>query len=59
MNQLYFGDNFQKTHDKIQIITVEQLLNNKVPNLPESSKTTFKKATRKTLEKDTQIKFDI
>ena len=56
----YFDeDNFQKTHDKIQIITVEQLLNNEIPNLPESSKTTFKKAARKTLEKDTQIKFDL
>jgi len=56
----YFDqDSFKKAYDKIQIITVEQLLNNEMPNLPTSSKTTFKTAARGTLEKDTQTKFII
>lgn len=33
-------------HDKIQIISVEDLINDRLPKIPESNETTFKKATK-------------
>lgn len=48
-NQLYFGD-------KIQVISVEDLLDNRRPAIPQSTIETFKKAEKKSTDTDTQIK---
>jgi hypothetical protein len=42
----YREDLFAATYDKIQILTVEDLLNHKTVNIPRSMKTTFKTAKR-------------
>jgi site-specific DNA-methyltransferase (adenine-specific) len=52
--QGYFSESFK--YEKIQIITVEDILNGKLPNRPASKVETFKQAERKTSEKDTQQK---
>jgi len=55
--QGYFNqDQFGSQYDKIQIITVEDLLDHKQPNIPASLKGTFKTAKKETKEKDTQQK---
>ena len=45
--------------DKIQIATIEDLLEYKMPKIPESRKETFKKASKKSSEKDTQSRLGI
>ena len=53
--QGYFKEeSFKSLYDKIQIITVEDLLSHKAPNLPKTTKTVFKTAQKKTSIKDTQ-----
>jgi len=52
--QGYFSESFK--YEKIQILTVEDILNGKLPNRPASKVETFKQAERKTSEKDTQQK---
>lgn len=42
--------------DKIQIITVENLMSGIMPKIPESTQETFKKATKVSTEQDTQAK---
>lgn len=42
-------------HDKIQVISVEDLMDNRLPQIPESNETTFKKAELKK-DNNTQIK---
>jgi adenine specific DNA methylase Mod len=55
--QGYFNqDQFGSQYDRIQIITVEDLLDHKLPNIPFSIKGTFKTAQKETKEKDTQQK---
>ena len=55
--QGYFNEEqFGTQYDKIQIITVEDLLDHRDPNLPKSIKGTFKSAQKTTKEKDTQNK---
>jgi adenine specific DNA methylase Mod len=55
-----FVDQYGNTHgDKIQVISVEDLLDDRRPNIPQSTIETFKKAEKKTSENDTQIKMEI
>ena len=46
-------------YDKIQIISVEDLMNGKTPQIPESTKTTFKKSAPKVEEEDTQVELGL
>jgi site-specific DNA-methyltransferase (adenine-specific) len=46
----YREDMFGTTYDKIQLLTVEDLINHKAVNIPRSMKTTFKTAKRETGE---------
>jgi len=58
--QGYFNEElFGIQNDKIQIITVEDLLNHKLPNIPYSTVGVFKSAQKTTKEEDTQSKLDI
>jgi hypothetical protein len=51
----YFSqDQFGSQYDKIQIMTVEDLLEHKFPNIPRSTLGVFKTAQKETKEKDTQ-----
>ncbi len=52
--QGYFSPDFK--YEKIQILTVQDILNGKLPNRPASRVETFKAAERKTTEKDSQQK---
>ena len=53
--QTFYGDRF----DKIQILTVEHILDDRGVEFPDSRKMTFKKAVRKIEEsKDSQAKLD-
>jgi len=55
-----FTDDYNNTYcDKIQIISIEDLLEGKRPLIPQSKFETFKKAEKKSNEKDTQIKFEM
>jgi site-specific DNA-methyltransferase (adenine-specific) len=55
-----FTDDFGNTHcDKIQVISVEDLLEGKRPLIPQSKFETFKKAEKKSTDTDTQIKIDL
>lgn len=55
-----FIDQFNNTYgDKIQIISVEDLLENKRPQIPASTIETFKKAEKKTIQNNTQGKLEI
>jgi hypothetical protein len=47
----YREDIFGTKYDKIQVVSVEDLLENKKPLMPESTKGTFKKA-KKSIEKN-------
>ncbi len=49
----YYSDEFH--YDKIQIITIEDLLDDKMPQIPESIISTFKQATKKFEEDNQQI----
>jgi len=49
----YYSDEFH--YDKIQIITIEDLLDDKLPQIPESIISTFKQATKKFEEDNTQL----
>lgn len=46
-------------YDRIQIVSVEDLLDDRLPHLPESTKTTFKSAGAETTEEDTQTKLEM
>jgi DNA modification methylase len=52
----YREDIFGTTYDKIQILSVEDLLDHKTVNIPRSLKTTFKTAKRETKENKGQEK---
>jgi DNA modification methylase len=52
----YREDMFGTTYDKIQLLTVEDLINHKTVNIPRSMKTTFKTAKRETGENKGQEK---
>lgn len=55
-----FTDDFGNTYsDKIQIISVEDLLEGKRPQIPQSKFETFKKAEKKSTDTDTQIEMEI
>lgn len=55
-----FGKGMPKADcDKMQIITVEDLLEHKGIDMPTSSETTFKSAPKETLDTSTQTKLDI
>ena len=55
-----FTDDIGNTYsDKIQIISVEDLLEGKRPQIPQSKYETFKKAEKKSTDNDTQIKFEL
>jgi adenine specific DNA methylase Mod len=45
--------------DKIQISTIEDLLDNRFPHIPESTKETFKKAVKKTTSNNDHPKLDL
>jgi len=47
---------FGRSYDKIQIITVEDLLGGRYPNIPTSSVTIFKRAEKESTQRDTQTK---
>ena len=54
--QGYFREEqFGTQYDKIQIISVDDLLENKFPNIPYSTTGIFKSAQRTTKEQDTQV----
>jgi hypothetical protein len=44
--------------DKIQIATIEDLLDNRFPKIPESKKETFKKAIKKSVLDGTEQRLD-
>lgn len=52
----YREDMFGTTYDKIQLLTMEDLINHKTVNIPRSMKTTFKTAKRETQENKGQEK---
>jgi DNA modification methylase len=52
----YHEELFGSTYDKIQILTVEDLINHKTVNIPRSLKTTFKTAKRELGENNNQKK---
>jgi DNA modification methylase len=55
-----FMDDFGNSYcDKFQIISVQDLLEGKYPQIPQSKYETFKKAEKKTTEADTQIKMEM
>ncbi len=55
-----FTDDFNNTYgDKIQIISVEDLLQGKRPLIPQSKFETFKKAEKKITGNDTQAKLEL
>jgi len=54
-----FAINDNVFSDKIQISTIEDLLDNRVPKIPESTKETFKKAIKKINEDATQPTLDM
>jgi DNA modification methylase len=55
-----FKDQFENTYgDKIQIISVEDLLENKRPQIPASTIETFKKAEKKSTESGNQGKLEL
>jgi len=55
-----FEDQYGNTHgDKIQVISVEDLLDNRRPAIPQSTIETFKKAEKKSTDTDTQGKLPI
>jgi site-specific DNA-methyltransferase (adenine-specific) len=55
-----FTDDYNNTHcDKIQIISVENLLEGKRPVIPQSIFETFKKSEKKSTATDTQIKIGL
>ncbi|MGB8491451.1 MAG: hypothetical protein WCE64_10360 [Bacteroidales bacterium] len=55
-----FTDDIGNTYgDKIQVISVEDLLTGKRPQIPQSKYETFKKAEKKVTYADTQIKMNI
>jgi hypothetical protein len=55
-----FTDDFNNTYsDKIQIISVEDLLEGNRPQIPTSKYETFKKAEKKSTETDTQAKLKL
>jgi site-specific DNA-methyltransferase (adenine-specific) len=55
-----FTDEFGNIHcDKIQLISVEDLLSGKRPVIPYSRTETFKQAEKKSSEADTQIKMEL
>jgi site-specific DNA-methyltransferase (adenine-specific) len=56
---LFTDDAGNSYSDKIQIISVEDLLQNKRPMIPQSVYETFKKAERKSSEKYTQTSLDL
>jgi len=53
----YDSENWRNIFDKIQIITVEELFNGQRIEHPESTKTTFKTATKKTHSEDTKASY--
>lgn len=55
----YLEINGNTFSDKIQIATIEDLLDGRYPNIPESRKETFKKAEKKATETDTQKKMEL
>lgn len=55
-----FTDDYNHTYgDKIQIISVEDLLEGKLPLIPQSRYETFKKAEKKSTDMDTQTKLEL
>jgi len=58
-NEGSFEINGHRFADKIQIATIEDLLINKMPKIPESKKETFKKIEKKSIEKDSQITLNL
>jgi site-specific DNA-methyltransferase (adenine-specific) len=55
-----FTDDYNNTHcDKIQVISVEDLIEGKRPVIPQSVFETFKKAEKKSTGSDTQIKMEL
>lgn len=55
-----FVDDYGNVHcDKIQIVSVEDLLEGKRPQIPSSKFETFKKAEKKSTEQGSQIRFDL
>jgi site-specific DNA-methyltransferase (adenine-specific) len=56
---LFTDDNGNTYSDKIQIISVEELLEGKRPQIPQSKFETFKKAEKKSTDTNTQTKFDL
>jgi len=47
-NYHYTGTGYSSDFQKIQIVTIEDLMNHKLPKIPESTKTTFKSAQKST-----------
>lgn len=63
MNKLYFGDNLDilkqlhsNTYDKIQILTIEDLMKHKTVLFHRKPKTTFKTTQRETIKNNSQKK---
>lgn len=55
-----FSDEFGNTYcDKIQLISVEDLLDGKRPQIPQSKYETFKQAEKKSTDTDTQAKLEL
>ena len=55
-----FTDDYNNAHcDKIQVISVEDLLDGKLPLIPASKYETFKRAEKKNTDLDTQAKSDM
>lgn len=50
-NYHYTGTGYQSDFQKVQVVTIEQLLNHQLPKIPESTKTTFKSAQKSKDEK--------
>ncbi len=56
----YFNEEiFGRQYDKIQIVTVDYLIEGNIPRLPESRKTTYKKAERKIISDSEQGKLEL
>lgn len=47
-NYHYSGTGYESDYDKVQVITIEQLMQGQLPKIPESTKTTFKTAQKST-----------
>jgi hypothetical protein len=54
----YRKEMFDDCYSRIQVMTIEELLNNQTPKMPESKKTTFKSAQRNKEGKGTVGMFD-